>query len=418
MPLLFFLFPFIGLYNGIKHFPQSKYRYGLLFFAFWFGYSVYFYGGDIISYHDDYALLVRYSWNDFFHIILNFNNDTLKFAQVSFNTFNAKPDFYAVTLGFLVSRFTENPRWFFAIASVIYFYLIMKFLDQAMIFTGNKKSKGWLLFFLALVLIVPFYVGVTGIRFWPALFLFSWMLLKYINSGQNKYIFFTAFSILFHYTFLFPVTIAYLIKFIKINKTFFKIFILIGIVYALLSTTTSSLNFIRDTLNLFGSDTINNATTAYLDENELGKRVSNFNATNWYVSWRGHLLNLYFILFFIIDFFEFNSWEKVKANTHFDKLYQFFFIVALFTFNLDSLGRFVYVFYILIIIRIISLQYNDTYNKLHIWNILFLPILILHVLVTFRAGFYYIDPLLFISPSPALLFIHSNISLSEFLIGH
>ncbi len=419
MPLLFFLFPIFGLYNGIKYFIQYKYRYGLLFFFFWFGYSVNFYPSDIINYRDDYALLVRYTWENLYHLIVYFNDDALKFSQVAPNVYNYKPDFFALTLGFLVSRFTENPRWFFAIISVIYFYFMIKFLDEALKYTGYNKSKGWSLFFATLVLIVPFFVGITGVRFWTGLFFYIWILLKYVNTGQRKYLFLTAFSIFFHYTFIFPVIISFMGGLLKINKTVFKALTVIGIVYVLLSTTTSSLNFIRNALDIFDSDTLSKATASYLDEEEIVKGKSNLQAnTNWYVTWRVTLLNFYFITFFVFDFFKFNKWDKPKTNLLFENLYQIFFVIALFTFNLSSIGRFVYIFYFLVIIRIISFQVYDSTNKLQVWNMVFLPIFIIHVLVSFRVGLYFVDPLLVISPSIALLFIHSNIGLSEFLVGH
>ncbi|WP_333875365.1 EpsG family protein [Flavobacterium sp.] len=419
MPFLFFLFPLTGFYNGIKYFFQSKYRYGLLIFAFWYGYSVFFYSGDIISYRDDFAKVAQYSWGDFNHIIVNSYNDDVKFSKVDPCTYNFKPDIYAVTMGFLVSRFTENPRWFFGIVSVIYVFFMLKFFTESVKFSGFKNSNGWRLFFLGLVFIVPFYVGVSGIRFWPGLFFYGWMLLRYINTGQVKYLFFTAFSPLFHYTFIFPVAVAFVAGFLRINRTFFKILTLMGILYALLSSTTSSLNFIKNALEIFDNDSINNASAAYLTQDETVKATTQVvKTTNWYVTWRVNLLNFFFIAFFLFDFFNFNDWRKTKDNMIFENLYQIFFIITLFTFNLNSMGRFVYVFYFLVLVRLMCLQTVNPSHKLKAWNLMFTPIIALHIFVSLRAGFYTIDPLLLISPSPALLFIHSNISLSEFLVGH
>lgn len=418
MPLFFFLFPVFGLFNGIKYFFKSHYRYGILFFAFWFGYSVFFYSGDVVAYRDDFAILVNYSWDDFIHVIINFNNETLKFVGIIPCTYNSKPDFFAFILGFLVSRFTENPRWFFAFVSVIYFYLMLRFLDEVPKFTGIVKSKGWKLFFVGLVIIVPFFVGVTGVRFWTALFLFAWMLMKYINTGSKKYLFCSAFSILFHYTFIFPVVVSLIATLIQINRKVFKILVIIGIVYVLLSSTTNSLDFIKNTLEFFDNDTVSKVSSSYLDEDGLAKKVVSSNDGNWYVNARVQFLNLFFLVFFIVDFFNFNRWKQVTRNIVFDNLYQLFFIVSLFTFNLGSLGRFIYIFYLLVLIRILQLQTLENRTLLKKWNYIFLPILLLHLFVSFRSGFYYIDPLLLIAPSISLLFIHSDISLSQFLVGH
>lgn len=418
MPLLFFLFPLTGLYNGIKYFFQSKYRYGLLIFAFWYGYSVFFYSGDVTRYRDDFAALVQYTWDDFSHLVQYLFDENTRFNLLQRNTYNSKPDLYALTLGFLVSRFTENPRWFFGIVSVIYVFIILKFLDEVIRFTGRSDSKSWKLFFAGLVLIVPFYVGVTGVRFWPALFVFAWMLLKYINTGNIRYLFYTAFSVFFHYTFIFPVVVAILAAFLRINRIVFKYLVIIGVFFAVLSSTSNTLDFITNSIKVFESETVSNASASYLDEEQLEKRFEEVKATNWYVQGRVQLLNLFFILFFIFDFFQFNSWNKTVGHPIFDRMYHFFFLITLFTFNLGSMGRFIYVFYLLIFIRILQLQTVDQTKKLRVWNKAFTVVLLFHIIVVFRAGFYTVDPLLLISPSPALLFFHSDVSLSEFIVGH
>jgi hypothetical protein len=300
MPLLFFLFPITGLLSGLKYYFQNKYRFGLLFFFFFLGYTVFFTSGDVISYRDNFDKLIDYSWDDFFHLIRYFNNDDRKFYLIDINVYNSKPDIYALTLGFLVSRFTENPRWFFGIVSVIYFYLMLKFLDEAVKLTGRVRTFGWKLFFIALVLIVPFYVGVTGVRFWTALFFYAWLLLKYNNTGKRKFLFLMSLSILIHYTFIFPVIIAILSSVLNINKRFFRFLTILGILYALTATTTGALNFISSSLQVFDNDTIENVSSSYLDGESLAERTKDISETNWYVTFRVTAINVFFIGFFLI----------------------------------------------------------------------------------------------------------------------
>ncbi|MFN3754471.1 EpsG family protein [Flavobacterium sp.] len=418
MQLIFFIFPFLGFYKGVKDFFSAKYRYGILFFAFWFGYSVFQYSGDVTRYASDFSFFAQYSWSDLWHLIVNFSDESLKFSFLKRTTYNSKPDIFAVTLGFLVSRFTENPRWFFAIVSVIYVYFILKFLDEVVRFTGKHNTKGWRIYFAALVFIVPFYVGVTGIRFWPALFLFGIMLLRYFNTKEKKYIFYTLSAVLIHYTFIVPCLIAMIAVTVKVNRRIFKLLIFMGIVYVLLSSTTSSLDFIKNALSFFQNDTISNATSGYVDEDSIIKKSTNLATKNWYVVWRSNLINAFFFSFFILDFFRLNKWKEIKQNKSFETVYCFFFILALFTFNLGSLGRFVYLFYFLVIIRILMYQAVNKNDEMIRLSYFFVPIMLLHIIVSFRAGFYYVDPFLLISPSPALLFVQSPVSLSEFLIGH
>jgi hypothetical protein len=126
----------------------------------------------------------------------------------------------------------------------------------------------------------------------------------------------------------------------------------------------------------------------------------------------------FLLVFFLFDYFNIIGLKRQKDSVFFNNLYQLFFLTTLFTINLGSIARFIYVFYLLVIIRILSLQVIDTNSRLKRINYIFIPILILHFFVSFRSGFYYIDPLLLYAPSAAMFYLNSDISLSQLLIGH
>lgn len=414
MILFYLLFPFLGFLDGIKNFYKSNKRAGLLIFAFFFGYSVYFFSGDVLHYRDDFALFERYTLDDFITGIFTFNKD----PRIYLGVYNSKPDIFALSIGFIVSGITENSRWFFALISLIYVFLFLKFYDQVRAYIGFKNSFGYKLFSLAIILIVPFYVGVTGVRFWTALFVFLYFIMLFVNTKKKLYLVLSALSILFHYTFFFPVFIAFFTYLINLNKYVLKGLIIIGAIYAMASSTTNSLQFVSNSLSFLDSEQIDKVSSGYLDEDSLEERQEGVAKTNWYVQARVNLLNLFFFTFFILDYFEIIKWKVPIQNDFFRNFYHLFFIVAVFTFNLGSIGRFVYVFYFLILIRILMIQYSSQNLNLKKINYVFLPILILHIFVICRGGFYYVDPLLLISPSVILFLIQSERSLSEFLVGH
>lgn len=418
MGIFYILFPFFGFFVGIKNFFKKSSNIALLSFAFWFGYSVFFYGGDIVRYEQSYQSIVEFSYSDYFDNILNSLNEDKKFINGNINSFNLKPDIYALSVSFLVSRLTDNPRWLFAVVSLIYFYFFLQFLKEAVKFTGYRSSRAWKLFFLMLALIVPFYVGVTGIRFWTALFLYAWMVMKFINTGKFKFLLYSALSIAFHYTFIFPVFMTFFIYYFKIKKSVFKVLLVLGVIYAVVVSSSNVLDFISNALQFIDNETVEQSASSYLDQDRLNERLALRESVNWYVTWRVNLINIFFGAFFLLDFFGRIKKINQKENLFFTNLYQLFFLVSLFTFNLGSIGRFVYIFYLLVLIRIISFQTLDVNRKLRFYNLIFLPIFLIHVLVTFRSGFYYVDPLLLVSPSFILLFFQSEISLSQLLIGH
>lgn len=417
MNLLYIFFPIFGLYEAVKNFLKSHSAIPIVIFGFWFGFSVFYYSGDILAYRDDFGLLVKYSWNDFVTIVLNTYSRDGKPIFNSNNLFHQKPDLFAFVLGFLISRFSENPRLFFGFLGAIYFFLMHRFLKESVEYTGSSLNKNWRLFLIFLSLIVPFYVGVTGVRFWTALFLFGWMILKYINSGRLKFLFFAAISCLFHYTFIFPVLILLLAFFLRVNKIFMRPLILVGVFYAVLASTTSSLDFISDILNFFDNEIIEDSAGSYLDKDALSARQVSADATNWYVKWRVHILNLFFLLFYLVDFFSIRKKKPIKSF-FFERLYDFFFLISVFTLNLGSISRFIYIFYLIILIRLMEIHMKSNYRNYSIWSKIVLPVLILHVFVTFRAGFYYVDPNLLIAPSIFLILVEAKISLSQLLVGH
>jgi len=418
MNLLFYIFfPFLGFLYNLRNFSRTKIRLPLYFFGFLFGYSIVFSGGDLVRYQEAYAEMIKFTFSDYLHNLINTFNDNVKFAKTPLNSFNSKPDIYALTIGFLVSRFTENPRWLFAIISLIYTIIHVKFFEEVF-YDFKVKTKGFKLFFVALVFIVPFYVGVTGVRFWPALFIFTWMIYKYTKTGNIKYFIYATLSILFHYTFVLPCLIALIASLLKINRTVFKILVLIGVLFAVISSTSSSLDFITSGIDSLDSETISKSSSSYTNEELIAERNTLKSQTNWYVRLRENLLIVFFYTFFFIDFFNIHKCKKPETSELFLNLYHFFFLISLFTLGLASLSRFNYVFYLLCILRILQFQIPENQRRLFVFNRIFFFILILHVLVIFRAGFYFVDPLLLISPSIALFFIHSNISLSEFIVGH
>ncbi len=417
MNFIFFIFPVLGLFTGVKNFISNNSSIPIVIFGFWFGYSVFYYSGDILHYRDNFKYLIDYSWTDFFTILINnYSREGIDIFN-SNNLYHVKPDVFAITLGFLISRVTDEPRFFFATLGAIYFFLLSRFLHESVIYTNGKKNKNWKLFFIFLVLIVPFYVGITGVRFWTALFLFAWMVLKYINTGKNRFVRVAALSCFVHYTFIFPIIVLFVTFFLRINRVIFQSLIVIGVFYALLSNTTSSFDYISETLKFFDNEVIEESASGYLDQDKLSERNTEIVDANWYVQWRVNLINAFFLLSYLWDFFYMRIKNPIKSK-FFERLYDFFFLISLFTLNLGSIGRFVYIFYFFILIRLMELHSNAGSNKFSFLAKIAFPVIAIQVLVTFRAGFYYVDPYLIFMPSITLLFAKSEISLSQLLIGH
>lgn len=417
--ILTLIFPGMAFLYSIKRIWYKQYQKIILVFFFWFGYSIIFYGGDINEYKNAFEITSTYQWHDYFYLVGHAFSDA-KWDIYQHNTVIEKPDYYALTLQFLVTRFTTEVRWFFAFASLIYCFIFLRFLNEVLRVTGIGKENPQKILLVSLLVLVPFYVGVSGVRFWPALFLFLLFVLKYYRTGKLYYIALSAVSIAFHYTFMVPVGIFLLAIVMNISKRILVSFVIGSVLFFTISSTTNIFAFTNTIIEEFGESSVAEATEAYTNEDVLAETTEIIQNANWYVKAREVLVKYSFLLIFMLDFFGFFKWRTNRFLESWYSLYVLFFCFALITSNLGSIGRFMYVFQLLCIIRLGVIAQINGRKNIAIKNVttIMVPIMLLHFLVSLRAGFYFVDPLLFVGNPIVFFFVHSSVSLSEIIVGH
>lgn len=416
--LLSLVFPGVGFLFSLKRIWDKQYHKIILLFFFWFGYSIMFYGGDIQEYKDAFPITANYTWNDFFYLLSHIFSDD-KWTNYQYSIVISKPDIYSFTLQFIVSRFTDELRWFFAFASVIYAYIFLQFINEVLRISGIRDSKPWKIFFASLLLIVPFYVGVSGIRFWPALFWFLLFVLKYFRTKKFVNIAFAAVSVLFHYSFIIPIAVLLVFTVVRTSKIFLRVVVVFTIIFFAISTTTGLFGFANEAIGIFGENTISEVAGSYTDEEAVNEHNEGNVEVNWYVTARQVLMTYSFMSIFLLDFFGVFKWRTSKYLDSWFPLYVLFFCISMLTYNLGSIGRFMYVFQLLCVIRLLILSSINYKSKaLNIIANLLLPVILIHALLSFRSGFYFVDPLLFVGNPIVFFLVHSTTSLSELLVGH
>lgn len=396
-----------------------RYQPIILAFSFLFGYSVFQYGGDIIGYKETFEEVVSYSWYDYGYLVTH-SLDPERTIHYSPNSVTQKPDIFALTSMFLVSRVTDNPRWFWGLISLIYTWfilLVFREVKQQFNFAGHRKLH--LMFIVALAAVIPFYVGVTGVRFWPALFLFVLFVLKYTRTGKSKFVFLSALSILIHYAYFVPVGIFVLYHLFPVKRMGARVLVFGSIAFFFLSTTTGIFNFLQEASTIFEETTIKSSVESYTNQEIYEQRIQKGEQANWYVAlWRGGIH--YFLLFAtLIEFLGLVRWRDTAFTRKLYPLLIIFFCLTLVTFNLGSLGRFKNIFYLLALSRYVVLfAYNFDKRYFKTLSYVLAPLLAINIVISMRAGFYFVDPLLIIS-NPVILFLTSSSeSLSEFIVGH
>ena len=417
----FILFPFAMFIYAIKNFNKRNSQNLILAFSFLFGYSVFLYSGDILRYESAFIEIFSYTWDDYFYLLKGtLTLSTEKDVNYSINALTRTPDIFGLSLSFIISRFTDNPRWFWAFLSLIYTFLILKFFDKIYYETyWVKNSLVQKTFLVGLAFIVPFYVGVSGVRFWPALFLFTIYALKFSHHKKLKYLIFAAMSVLIHYSFIVPFMLLIISMLIPKKRIIYRILIIGGLFIFATSTITSSLNIIKNVSSKFEGTSIEDSTDSYTSEEVIEDKNDRVSNSNWYVSLRVDAMLYFLILLGVIDalgLFRFKENQFLRTTY---PLVLTFLILTIVTMDLASISRFRYVFFLLILSRYVALVgLQPLNNSLKLISYLFLPILTLYIIVSLRAGFYFVDPILLISNSILTFFIHSDVSLSEFLVGH
>jgi hypothetical protein len=415
---LFLFLPIAAYLRAFRNVFNKDNQKVILAFSFFYGFTVFLSGGDIIRYEQSFAEVIYYDWNTYWYFLTNLFSDGNHIY--SSNVVNIKPDIFALSLQFLVSRFTDNPRWFWAILSVIYTFLTLSFINEIKKEINlSQKSFALRVFLIGILLIVPFYVGVTGVRFWTALYFFLIFAMRFTRSKKIKYLILSSFSLLFHYTFFIPVLLLFISPFVPKKKIFYNVLLIVGIVFAFSSSVSNSFNAINSFISPLEDSRIVSNATVYTDVDLLNNRVESLNKNNWYVSLSSNGMLYFLLILGIMDLF---GVFKFKETLFLKKSYPLLFlflILTLVTLNMGSLSRFKYVYFLLLLSRFVILAGLQPENKkMKAITKIFVPFLALYILVTFRAGFYFVDPLLLINNSLTMFFLNSDISLSEFIVGH
>ena len=417
--LLFLFWPFGVFLHSLKNIFDKKNQYFILAFSFLYGYSVFLFSGDILRYEQSFYEMINVNWNEYYYLITNRFLSSEVITQ-SGPYLATQPDYFALSLQFFVSRLTDNPRWFWAVVSLIYTFLTLHFFNIIYKETNwVKNSYSQRIFFIGLILIVPFFVGVTGVRFWPALFLFMAYAIKFSHKKKIRYLIIAASSILIHFSFILPVLLLIISFFLPKSRFLYKIIAVLSLILMSTNSTSASLSFIANFSSNMEESALTERTESYTDTEGLEHRYKKVSDSNWYVRYSANFVLYFFIFLGVIDVFGLFKFKENEFLYNTFPLFFIFLVLTMLTKDLGSISRFKYILYLLVLSRysiLIGLQPFDF--RLKGISYLFLPILILFVIVSFRSGFYTVDPLLLVNNSILTFFIHSDISLSQLLIGH
>ena len=193
------VFPFFGIIYSIKN--KAVKSFPLIFALFFF-----FFGTQIII--TDSNDIGRYL--QVFSDLSNYDNISFWGYFYSMNEGN-QIDYYLPFMTWLISRFTSNSQLFAGILAMLMglcygfnFSYIVKRLENT-----NLLS----LVLLFLLFLIPHSFFCTH-RWWMALQVFLLGALPYVLDGKNKYVLFSILSIFIHFSFLYPLVLLLVYRFL------------------------------------------------------------------------------------------------------------------------------------------------------------------------------------------------------------
>ncbi|MGY6743325.1 MAG: EpsG family protein [Cecembia sp.] len=137
-----------------------------------------------------------------------------------------KVDIYQPFVTWMISLFTNNPKWLFACFALVFGYFYLKNLK---IIIEEIEGKYHFLLILMLILFAltnPIW-NINGVRMWTAAQVFLFGILLFYVKGQRIGFLWATLSLVIHFSFLFPLSILILYQFVPKN-TWALFFIFLG----------------------------------------------------------------------------------------------------------------------------------------------------------------------------------------------
>lgn len=224
--ILFLLFPLGSLILSIFTFRSSVSQCFFIIYAFYFGAS----RGPLQD------LLNHYN------AFLDYDNKPLDVVWSYWNKHGKEP--WHKLFKIIVAQFSMSPKFFAGTAAAVYASFFILFFRQLKQFYKENLGPMQILVLCALVLTVEFF-WYSGLRYWNGAFFFCAFYMRYLTLNENKYLYISCLSILFHFALISVIVAALLNHVLKKQQK-------IKVVLALISIPLKSISlvFVQKVLSL------------------------------------------------------------------------------------------------------------------------------------------------------------------------
>lgn len=148
-------------------------------------------------------------------------------GSMLYNVTYGYTDVYQPLVTWIISRFTDNPHWLFATFAAIFGFFYMKNIWLILHWFKDSRINFIILLFITCFILVNPIWNINGVRMWTAAQVFVYGALRYFLYNDKKSLIWSLLSVLFHFSFLFPVSILLISVLFPLNITIAFIFFLI-----------------------------------------------------------------------------------------------------------------------------------------------------------------------------------------------
>ena len=311
---------------------------------------------------------------------------------------------------FFVSRFTDDPRFLFAVFGLMFGYFYSRNIWLIM----NKTNVG-IGIFSGLVLISFAFVdgiwNINGFRFNTAIQVFVYGCLSYFLEGDKRKFLFAAAVILLHWSF--SIALAILLIYLLARNRSWIYFGLFVISFFVASLQT---DIVRIWFESYAPAIVQESRSGYLNEHYIEAREDIISTANWYV--RGHVEILKWLVFASMVYIFIWGRKKLKEHKQLYNLFNFsllFYAIINILNSVPSVGRF-YEVADMLCLAVIFLNLQMIPDNLSPWiKRIGVPLLGIFILVKLRFAFDYMGASLVFGNPITAFFIENELPLIDFV---
>ncbi|OYU81520.1 MAG: hypothetical protein CFE23_03375 [Flavobacterium sp. BFFFF1] len=396
--VLFVIWPFMAFISSVRNFSYHYAKNIIVFFYGLFGFTfIYSETSDSFRHAITFESAANRPFVEFFEIVSGLYSED-----------GQKPDIFMDFIAFVVSRFTNDSRFFFMALGLILSWMLMKNIDLFNKLYAKKKTTIGLIFLVFLFVLIP-PSRILSFRHYLASMVYLFAVYQYFTTKKPIFLIAIACSVFVHFGFLLVVALFFVYKYIgKSRNNIYYVLIILSFFFAEQASAV---------IRQFGVGLdigVDKVVNGYTNEKYL-QRVSEYQEN------RVGIINVYIRLTTLFMFFSilYHKFRNKFFDAISEQLYSFallIFAFVNFTQGLESItNRFSIVFQLLTCVFYIHLYTNNEVKKSNIFKYTSIGFLLLNFVILTRITIEYANIVMVTPLLPLSFLTDSQTTILDFI---